>query len=109
VQNRLDEADRLLAQSIPVLAKSEPKQEHYAAACETLALLRQQQGKLKEAESLFRTAMTILEASFPKEHPQDREHPEVAATRQHLAALLRQMDRSAEAQEIEKAVALLPH
>src|SRR5262249_12792062 len=90
----LDEAEKYSAKAVEVKG-SRLGQYHPATAIATvnLALIYQDQGKLAEAEQIFKQAVEGAERGFG---PDD---PEVATCLEHYAELLTKMERKAEAEE----------
>ncbi len=95
-QGRYDEAKELFLAALEEAEKFEDQDIRLATTLNELAYLYFTQGEYTEAEPLYQRALSIYEKAWGPEHP------DVAMTLENYAALLREMDRNAEAEKLEE-------
>lgn len=95
LEGKSGEASGILAPIYDQIARSWPRHPYFADACETLALLKQSEKQLEDAERLLKTALDVRKSSLPADHPL------IAQTLAEYAAVLRSAGRPGEADERE--------
>jgi tetratricopeptide (TPR) repeat protein len=101
-QGQLEKAESLCELSQQLINKDKVGEYLNADRClATLARIRVAQNRPAEAEALFRRCLAILQESAP-------EHPERARRLSECAAVLRMLDRQAEAEQMEAEAKAIP-
>jgi tetratricopeptide (TPR) repeat protein len=94
-KGELEQADLALKEALRIRQLTLPNSHpHMGYSYNNFGKLYRDQGKFEEAKQYFEKALQIREAISPK-------HPDVANTLKDYAALLRKMDRIAEAEKLE--------